>query len=330
MKSFFSIVIPVYNVAPYLRVCLDSVLAQTFTDWEAVCVDDGSTDNSGCILDEYASRDSRFKVIHKNNGGLSSARNAALREVSGAYVVFLDSDDVINEKWLENLHLATFAGSIDCVRARWIEFEDEIDDIHLLRTTSSGIYRRIAFENLYSTLADEFVGAAMVCVGAFRREIVERFQFDETVKLREDAFYNISIFDSIKSLAISEYNGYLYRRRKSSLLGSSGFNERSFMTFLRAVERFAILNERLTREDGICSRSHLRLMTMMIHKDVVTWLVECMMLDRKKKFEMLKTVRNLYKRHLFDVNCLTVGARLRWKLALLTKSLNWLVLFRKV
>lgn len=82
----FSIIIPVYNVAPYLRECLDSVLAQICTDWEweAICVDDGSTDGSGAILDEYAARDGRFKVIHQTNAGVSAARNAALNvEVQG-------------------------------------------------------------------------------------------------------------------------------------------------------------------------------------------------------------------------------------------------------
>lgn len=93
-SPFFSIIIPVYNVAPYLRECLDSVLAQTFGDWEAICVDDGSTDGSGAMLDEYAANDKRFRVIHKANGGVSSARNAGLDEARGEWVAFLDGDDV--------------------------------------------------------------------------------------------------------------------------------------------------------------------------------------------------------------------------------------------
>lgn len=91
---YFSIIIPVYNVAPYLRECLDSVLKQTFTDWEAICVDDGSTDESGAILDEYAEKDSRFKVIHQQNAGVSAARNIALDNASGHWFLFLDGDDI--------------------------------------------------------------------------------------------------------------------------------------------------------------------------------------------------------------------------------------------
>lgn len=97
---FFSIIIPVYNVAPYLRDCLDSVLAQTFTDWECLCVDDGSTDESGAILDEYAQKDVRFRVFHKPNGGVSAARNLALDNVKGEWVWFVDGDDMIHPESL--------------------------------------------------------------------------------------------------------------------------------------------------------------------------------------------------------------------------------------
>ena len=88
-----SIIIPVYNVETYLRQCLDSVLAQTLKDIEVIVVDDGSTDNSPAICDEYAARDTRVKVIHQSNAGRSAARNAALRIARGEYIGFVDSDD---------------------------------------------------------------------------------------------------------------------------------------------------------------------------------------------------------------------------------------------
>lgn len=99
----FSVIIPVYNVESYLRECLDSVLCQTFQDWEAICVNDGSSDNSLAILDEYAAKDSRFKVVSQTNGGLSAARNTGMDNASGEYIVFLDSDDWIEYNTLEIL-----------------------------------------------------------------------------------------------------------------------------------------------------------------------------------------------------------------------------------
>lgn len=92
-SPLISIIIPVYNAEKYLCLCLDSVLTQTYTNWECLLVDDGSKDSSGIICDEYAKTDSRFKVYHKENGGVSSARNLGLKEAKGEYIIFLDSDD---------------------------------------------------------------------------------------------------------------------------------------------------------------------------------------------------------------------------------------------
>ena len=99
----FSIIIPVYNVEKYLRQCLDSVLAQTYPDWEAICVNDGSTDSSPAILKEYADKDKRIKVIHQSNMGVSGARNTGIRESQGDYLFFLDSDDWIDVEGLGRL-----------------------------------------------------------------------------------------------------------------------------------------------------------------------------------------------------------------------------------
>lgn len=101
MAPKISIIIPMYNVEKYLRRCLDSVLNQTFQDWQAICVDDGSPDNSGAIAEEYAARDKRFVVVHKINGGLSDARNAGFPYAKGKYIMYLDSDDFIHPQTME-------------------------------------------------------------------------------------------------------------------------------------------------------------------------------------------------------------------------------------
>ena len=96
-----SIIIPMYGVEKYLRRCLDSVLNQTFTDWQAICVNDGSPDKSGEIAREYAARDERFVVIDKENGGLSDARNVGMQHATGDYILYLDSDDFIHPQTME-------------------------------------------------------------------------------------------------------------------------------------------------------------------------------------------------------------------------------------
>lgn len=91
-----SVIVPIYNVERYLRRALDSILSQTYKDWEAILVNDGSTDSSGQIADKYAQRDSRFHVVHKKNGGLSDARNTGMKNVRGEFLLFLDADDFLH------------------------------------------------------------------------------------------------------------------------------------------------------------------------------------------------------------------------------------------
>ena len=100
-----SIIVPVYKVEKYLNRCIDSILAQTYADFELILVDDGSPDNSGSICDEYAQKDSRIRVIHKENGGVSTARNAGMKDAKGEWITFIDSDDWVDGTYLEDFHV---------------------------------------------------------------------------------------------------------------------------------------------------------------------------------------------------------------------------------
>ena len=115
MLPKISIVIPMYNVEKFLRRCLDSVQNQTFSDWQAICVDDGSPDKSGEIAEEYAARDKRFLVVHKENGGLSDARNFGTELAKGQFVLYLDSDDFIHPQTLEILYNSAVDNNADMV-----------------------------------------------------------------------------------------------------------------------------------------------------------------------------------------------------------------------
>ncbi len=115
MKNLISIVVPIYNVESYLRVCIESIIVQSYKNIEIILVDDGSTDNSAKICDEYASKDKRIKVIHQPNGGLTTARKAGVNLASGSYVGFVDGDDWIDEDMYEKLYMYTYAESIDVV-----------------------------------------------------------------------------------------------------------------------------------------------------------------------------------------------------------------------
>lgn len=111
-----SVIVPVYNTEDYLEACLESILRQSFSDFEVIVVDDGSTDSCPGICDEYAARDCRIRVIHKINAGVSAARNDALDAACGEFVTFIDSDDRINPETFEKaLEAADSSGAADCI-----------------------------------------------------------------------------------------------------------------------------------------------------------------------------------------------------------------------
>lgn len=134
-----SIIIPVYNVEPYIRKCLDSVINQTYKNLEVICVDDGSTDNSGKICDEYEKIDSRFKVIHKSNGGNPTAMNCGLDNFTGNYVGFVDPDDWIEDNYYEEAHKLIKVNDVDiaCFGFYKDTIEECIEMRNLLPTKTS-------------------------------------------------------------------------------------------------------------------------------------------------------------------------------------------------
>nr|MBQ0091028.1 glycosyltransferase family 2 protein [Candidatus Enterousia merdequi] len=109
-----SVIIPVYNGEKYLNRCLDSLINQTFSDWTAICVDDGSVDKTGKILDEYAKQDKRFIVVHKKNAGVSAARNDGIKRATGQYIHFMDADDIIDANYYEQMIKHTGDADIIC------------------------------------------------------------------------------------------------------------------------------------------------------------------------------------------------------------------------
>ena len=133
MKTpLISIIIPVYNVEKYLSECLDSVIAQTYQNWEAICVNDGSPDNCGAILDQYASTDPRIKVIHQENRGVSDTRNVGLKQAIGEYITFLDSDDMLYPQFLEYMLNTIQKDNSDIVCCDKLKGKKHINTLQLL------------------------------------------------------------------------------------------------------------------------------------------------------------------------------------------------------
>ena len=211
----FSIVIPVYNVMPYLRECLDSVLVQTFTDWEAICVDDGSTDGSGAILDEYAAKDSRFRVIHQPNAGVSVARNAALDRVRGEWFGFLDADDLVSADWLSVADAATkqYAGA-DLVQFVAEHFEDG--------SLWKPVNRQLELTPIdLARHVPHVVVMGQICEFFYRSEKFVSERFENGVKIGEDRLFVGACLRRANLVVKTQSVLYGYRQRQNSAIHSA-------------------------------------------------------------------------------------------------------------
>ena len=203
----FSIIIPVYNVAPYLRECLDSVLAQTFADWEAVCVDDGSSDGSDVILQEYAERDSRFKVIHKENEGVSIARNTGLRHAIGEYFMFLDSDDYISPDALQDFSLVLKCSKYDGMLVQSFQMENGVSrPLKVVAENPSAV----------DLLTGKFRMPAWTVCRIYKRSTFGHLTFIPGMKLREDLCFWSDALCISASWVVVDKPFYYYRRHAES------------------------------------------------------------------------------------------------------------------
>lgn len=215
-NPLISIIVPVYNVEKYIRVCLDSIIAQSFKDWECILVDDGSNDGSGVICDEYLHKDSRIQVIHKTNGGVSSSRNMACSIAKGDYLYFADADDMLLPDCLSVLY-KHMNENIDLVTASYNKYIDGIEVPEKIFKDSCIFTIREYLETI-STLPNAHFCERYCVTKLFRKSIIDdnRLRFNEKFAYREDVLflysYVIACHNNIAGINIPVYN---YYRRSS-------------------------------------------------------------------------------------------------------------------
>ena len=206
----FSIIIPVYNVAPYLRECLDSVLAQSYEDWEVVAVDDGSTDGSSEILREYESKDSRFTVIRQGNAGVSAARNTALKIASGDYLVYVDGDDYLSDDYLRRLFKSACEnGNPDLMRLGGLRSLANDGSVRL--TTLKSVSGQSAFDQFCSSILIN----ASLCFLVYKRAAFLDVRFPVDARYGEDDIYMLRGLSRISSFTQTAVDGYYYRYQRT-------------------------------------------------------------------------------------------------------------------
>lgn len=209
-----SVIVPVYNVERYLSECIESIIAQTYRDIEIILVDDGSTDSSGNLCDKLVKADSRIKVIHKNNGGLSSARNAGLILAKGEYITFIDSDDFIDSNMFDfMMNKFNIDSSLDIVSCCYETFVDGTKNYKpFLSKINSGRFSNVEYLNLI--LKHQVDNG--VCNKIYRRRCLEKIHFIEG-RINEDVLFNVSVLLEINYIYYIKKPFYKYRTRKGSI-----------------------------------------------------------------------------------------------------------------
>ena len=239
-NKFISIIIPVYKVEQYLGKCVDSVLNQTYKELEIILVDDGSPDHCPEICEEYAGKDSRIVVIHKQNGGLSSARNAGLDVAKGEYIFFLDSDDYIAENTIERMYQTIISEKADIAICDFVKVDENGEIIKELSPIKNECLNK---EQLLMKLVNPTNWYYVVAWNKlYKKTLFSAIRFP-VGKINEDEFTVHQIFyECNKAVTIAE-KLYFYLRRKSSITTNS-FSVKNLDGISALADRCLFLTEK--------------------------------------------------------------------------------------
>lgn len=246
-NSLISIIVPVYNVKSFITVCIESIACQTYRNLEMILIDDGSTDNSGDICDEYALKDSRIKVIHKKNGGLSDARNVGIDLAQGDYIAFIDSDDFIYPEYFEYLYEMISKNNADMSSCQPVLVDENGNtmstpiagkDYIKIITGQENCMEEYVIGNKINTTA----WGNLYKTSLFKESGI-RYPFG---KYHEDVFTTYRIIDLCEKIVIGNRKLYAYRQRGGSII-NSGFSEKHLDGIYGSIQRFEFISSKYPR-----------------------------------------------------------------------------------
>lgn len=246
MRAKVSVIIPVYNAAPYIFACISALKIQTLRDCEYIFINDGSTDGSGDVLEAFRAQDSRVKLIHQSNQGVSLARNKGLALATGEYIGFMDADDLIEANYFETMYSAAIHDDCDVVLSN---YEREMEGHRAVIRFPFPIRVKLSRDVIYQEILPYFLqedSMNSVWNKLYRKEVVEagQVEFPARVALGEDQWFNMLFFSKAVSMKYIDYTGYHYKEVDSSATRS--FASKDY--FARALEVFhAELPERYLR-----------------------------------------------------------------------------------
>lgn len=235
MQPKISVIVPIYKAEKYLRRCVDSILSQTFTDFEVLLIDDGSPDKSGVICDEYASKDSRVRVFHKDNGGVSSARNLGLDNAQGEYTIHVDPDDWVEPNMLEDLYAKAKEEDADIVICDYyINYEKNKKEIYVKQQPSkldSDTVLKELFKHLHGSCCNKLIRLACYKIHNIR--------FPLNLNCNEDQYVCASLF--LQALNVSYLSTAFYHYTQDVNINSLVRKPKSYDERLEVMTMFCSL-----------------------------------------------------------------------------------------
>lgn len=250
-----SVIVPVYNTEQYLPRCLDSILSQSFTDFELLLVDDGSTDGSGAICDTYAEKDSRVRVFHKENGGVSSARNVGLTHAQGDWLYFVDSDDELLPDGLLTL-VNCIGNDVDVVMGGYEKYDVNGHVVEIVGKTGEIIVlkKKESITSLYHGHALDYYYLGWMWIRMFRNSIIkcERISFDTRLRIKEDTLFTMQYL--CRSNGVTRFVNkpvYKYFMRNGSAMG--GWREGFDRAYVDSFEALRKMKREIEASDVNCS-----------------------------------------------------------------------------
>lgn len=263
-----SVIVPVYNVEKYLDRCVQSILHQTYQDFELILVDDGSTDKSGEMCNQYAKQDKRVRVIHQENRGLSGARNAGLEKCNGNYITFIDSDDEIDPITFETITRFQLQKNYDLtIYGHCSITEDQLPTpVNTKRFDSCELDRQGLWEEVFGRLNNSS------CNKLYKREVIGQLRFPIGIIHGEDLIFNLQYISECSSTIMIDAPFYCYRQRAQSIT-NSGFNEKKFYEIAAKDKALEIVRKNCPEQEknGLkyCFRARMNVCRSMVrsHKD---------------------------------------------------------------
>lgn len=273
-KEKISVIVPVYNVEKYLPTCLDSLLGQTYQNLEIILVDDGSTDNSGKICDEYAEKDSRIQVVHQENGGLSIARNSGLEYAAGEYVSFVDSDDWMSQNAFRILYQGLKKYHAQCSVGRFTHVMDKEGKLSYEKREKC----QVRCDDSREAMKHALLRGSSACNRLFERALFQDVRFPEH-KTNEDEIAILRVYEKCSRVVFLDKYTYFYRRRPNSITTST-FSVKNLDFYYNTLENLKYIKQ---TEPALLSYAQFRVINALLYCYIKLRLKRGKSLEEKEK-----------------------------------------------